>query len=242
MPTIQKSMRSPSSSRGTPKRSSWSASVRARAISSVASASSVIASVMSASGALSSTSSTHEALERQLARDAQRGDERRAFAPAAARRAATIVARSGSAGRQGARARRHSDDARAARSGCTSRAACHESLPQRAAVTRGEPAVWEPIVSPGVCARLNRPARARRCSVGRCSPCRTTKRSSSQRTAVRRNAVFMSSIPPPGAAGLPPAAPDRRGGRPCDRPCAPCCGCCWRCGSCCSWVGSHFTG
>ena len=89
-----------------------------------------------------------EALERQLARDAQRGDERRAFGlqpfdDGDDRRAVRQP------GRQEAELVGHSDDARAARSGCTSRAACHESLP-RGQPSRG-PGRWsgKPSFRPG---------------------------------------------------------------------------------------------
>ena len=241
MPTIQKSIRSPSASRGTPKRASWSASVRASA------------TLERRLGELGHRQRdvgerracprrrAREALERQLARDAQRARRATRRRPAAARPAPTIVARSGRPAGSSASSR-----------GIAAAHALHEAAVHRERnVTNRCRACGRRERRAGglgthrvarVCARLNRPAR--RVDAVSVAAVRAGRRSDRHRNALPSGATLSSCLRsrPPVPPASPPAAPDRRAGRPCDRPCAPCCGCCWRRGSCCSWVGSHFTG
>ena len=163
-----------------------------------------------------------EPLERQLARDAQRGDERRAlglqpFDDGDDRRA---IRQPG---------RQQGELVRVATTHALHEAAVHRerhvtnrcrmgSRHERRAGGLGTHR------SPGVCARLNRPAR--RVDAVSVAAVRAGRRSDRHRNALPSGATLSSCLRsrPPVPPASPPAAPDRRGGRPCDRPCAPCCG------------------
>ena len=241
MPTIQKSIRSPASLRGTPKRASWSASVRARASSSVASASSVIARRDLGERRAFLDVENGEPLERQLARDPQRRGE-----AGAARLQALDQRRDrravGNAGRQqrelGGVAAAHALDEPAVRSERNVTNRCHARTTgrERRAGGAGTHRVAR------LCARLNRPDAASMQhrslrpvrgdeAIALATQCRPAQRS-------LHVFEFASRCRRP----FPPQRPKRRDGRSCGRPLAPCCGCCSRRGWCCSWAGSHCTG